>query len=144
MTPAQIEWEIICNEAVLHPERFIARLSRMTRVEGSCRIWAGTLNNKGYGRLGYNWNGRRIALCAHRVFLTLKLRHPIPDGYEAAHYQCFNRACVEHVYLEEVPVNRADANRTRKRSHEPQERESHVAGRATAEAQAEGWGVHGM
>lgn len=60
---------------------------------GSCLIWTGHRNDKGYGRLlADGW-----LQSAHRVAYSLNFG-PIPEGAEVDHI-CFNRACIEPSHL---------------------------------------------
>ncbi len=65
-------------------------------VDTSCWLWTGTLNAKGYGKIG----GR----LAHRL-LYAKLIGPIPPGMELDHVRtrgCSHRNCVNPAHLEPV------------------------------------------
>ncbi|GFN09588.1 hypothetical protein GCM10010298_34560 [Streptomyces microflavus] len=73
--------------------RFWSKVSRDVDV---CWLWAGTVNNTGYGRFwltGRYWQ-------AHRVAYTLACG-PIADGLMVDHI-CRNRQCVKPAHLEAV------------------------------------------
>jgi len=88
-------------------ERFNERFK--VNPESGCWEWTGLKNAKGYGRIGGEINGERVApkgtlLLAHRVSWLIH-KGAIPDG-EGAHgtvvmHKCDNPSCVnpEHLML---------------------------------------------
>lgn len=81
------QWEI---------ERETARFWARTRREGTCLVWIGQLDRKGYGTV--MWRCRRRG--AHR--LAYELTHgPVPNGMELDHL-CRNPKCVDPAHLEVV------------------------------------------
>lgn len=78
----------------------------------SCRMWQGSLTEKGYGRVkvaGRVWR-------AHRLMWTL-LFGEIPEGLTIDH-MCWNRACVEPKHLRLATVTEQNSNRLGKRTPE--------------------------
>ena len=71
------------------------RIERLSVEAGSCRLWVGMKNGKGYGRM--TLNGRLES--AHRVAWSL-IHGAIPSHLEMDHL-CRNRSCVnvEHLQL---------------------------------------------
>lgn len=67
-------------------------------TSAGCWGWTGSLNNKGYGQVGYL--GRTTS--THRLAYTL-LAGPIPAGLHIDHL-CRNRACCNPAHLEPVTV----------------------------------------
>ena len=76
-----------------------------TRQEGECRIWLGSLDRDGYGRIfpENSKSSKRV----HRVAFAL-LHGSIKPGHDVDH-TCFNRACISENHLAGLPerVNRA-------------------------------------
>lgn len=77
-------------------ERVMARSVRV----GSCLIWQGSRNPKGYGKLRVDYKSRQT----HRI--VYEHHHgPIPQGLDIDHVKargCKSRACVEITHLEAV------------------------------------------
>jgi hypothetical protein len=77
-------------------DRFWSKVDR----SGSCWLWVGKQNNRGYGI--FHADGR--SLLAHRVAYELEVG-PIPDGLTLDHVRskgCRNRHCVNPDHLEPV------------------------------------------
>lgn len=72
--------------------RFCAKVT----AEGTCWVWTGALNSRGYGCLGL----RKQPWLAHRLAYTASWG-AIPEGYEVDHL-CRNRRCVKPLHLEAV------------------------------------------
>ncbi|AZL12004.1 hypothetical protein CXR25_03620 [Brevibacterium aurantiacum] len=68
---------------------------RTTKDPSGCWIWEGTIDSRGYGRLGFNKAGQFLA---HRLSLEAHLGHPI-DGL-FAHHKCANTSCLNPDHLE--------------------------------------------
>ena len=77
---------------MLLPARFWAKVSK----SGSCWLWTGARNSKGYG--SFRLGGR--ALGAHRLSYSERVG-TIPPGMTLDHL-CRNRACVNPSHLEPV------------------------------------------
>jgi len=77
------------------------RLADKVDNTGTCWIWTGAKNAKGYGSVGIG--GRKTAL-AHRTVYEL-LAAPIPEGMTLDHL-CMVKACVNPEHLE--PVTREE------------------------------------
>ena len=75
-------------------------LPRHRRKLGRCWLWAGSINNAGYGRLGPGY--------AHR-FAWEHFRGPIPDGLSVLHH-CDRRHCVnpDHLFIGTAKDNGLD------------------------------------
>lgn len=71
------------------------RLIRMSATEGDCRVWTGSRNRYGYGRITIRPRG---VLTAHRVAWEVA-RGAIPDGMVVRH-KCDNRPCINIDHLE--------------------------------------------
>ena len=102
----KLEFDVIMDQVKRRKEAFAARLAKHLRTKGECRLYAGTLDHKGYARLNFRYQGRHVSIHAHRLFLIMKLRKPIPLEYEAGHEECCkHRNCVIHVRLEHYKKN---------------------------------------
>lgn len=81
-----------------HPLRrgsLSARLERMSKVDGECRVWTASRDRYGYGRITIRPRG---VLPAHRV--AWEAAHgPIPEGMVIRH-KCDNPPCVNVAHLE--------------------------------------------
>jgi len=74
---------------------------------GQCHRWLGSINNAGYGLVGFQWapghqpEGTRIRgmITAHRLMLMHKLGRELGEGMNANHL-CHRRDCVnpDHLY----------------------------------------------
>ena len=78
-----------------------ARIANKITDTGTCWLWTGAKNNKGYGSVGVG--GGKSAL-AHRTIYEL-LVAPIPEGLTIDHL-CMVKACVNPEHLE--PVTREE------------------------------------
>lgn len=102
----QREFDVVMDQMKRRRKAFQARLTSHLRKCGACMIYDGTLDHKGYARLNFYYQGGRITIHAHRLFLIMKIRKPIPLEYEAGHSKdCEHRACVAHVKLEHYKKN---------------------------------------
>lgn len=69
-------------------------LKYRTKRKGSCLVWTGSINQKGYGRI--NIDGRLVT--AHRYAWYLEFG-AIPDGSQINHI-CWEKSCVNTDHLE--------------------------------------------
>lgn len=100
------EYAVIMDQIERRREEFMQRLSRHVERRGDCMCYLGTVDHKGYARLSFRYQGLHVSIHAHRVFLIIKTRAPIPLGYEAGHtHECQRRTCVKHVRLEHYRIN---------------------------------------
>lgn len=90
----------------MHGASIQEKLAAYSEDKGGCRLWIGTLHEKGYGQL--RWDGRTRR--AHRVAYTLE-HGPIPDGMQVNHI-CGNRACIKVSHLELVTSRQNSEYRT--------------------------------
>lgn len=85
-------------------------LERYT-MSGSCMIWQGALNSRGYGSVT---NGRGGTMLAHRAAYEAS-RGAIPDGLTIDHL-CREKRCINPAHMEVVSraenIRRAAASRT--------------------------------
>lgn len=104
----QLEFDVVMDQVKRRKEAFAARLTKHLRKRGECRVYDGTLDHKGYARLNIYYRGQHVTIHAHRLFLIMKIRKPIPLEYEAGHTEeCNHRNCVVHVRLEHYKKNAA-------------------------------------
>jgi hypothetical protein len=123
-TPLE-EWAIVTDRVSKDPEAFIRFLNERIRRDGDCRLWAGQSKGTQYGYLTVSlwYDGQQFLVYVHRLFLTLMLRHPIPEGFHAAHDHaiCPHKNCVFHLYLEHGSDNCRESatrmNRARQEAH---------------------------
>lgn len=90
-----------CGESVTVVERMDAK----TDKTGSCWMWTGANNGRGYGRVAYQ--GRYWG--AHRLAYELAYG-AIPDGLVIDHI-CRNRGCVRPEHLQAVTIKQNAENR---------------------------------
>lgn len=110
----RLEFAVVMDQVKRRKDAFAKRLTARLRKRGDCTIYDGTLDHKGYARLNIYYQGRIVTIHAHRLFLIMKLRKPIPLEYEAGHEpDCKHRNCVVHVRLEHYKKN-ASTNGGRK------------------------------
>lgn len=103
-----LEFEAIVDQVKRRKEAFIERLNNRLEKKGYCRLYKGNLDHKGYARLNIRFKGKIITIHAHRLFLILKIKKPIPLGFEAGHLSnCTSRRCVVHVALQHYKDNAA-------------------------------------
>lgn len=112
---SEAEWLILVDQVTCRPEQLVRRLSRHLRDDGECKLWTGQRHPKGYGRLTFRFRGHHYKLYAHRLFLMLISKAPIPKGFEAGHHTCHNEACVRHVRLERSKDNLRDMHERKKK-----------------------------
>jgi len=102
------------SESPQHPIRRLARHKDFTgalaaeAVAGpnGCLLWAGSLNQSGYGVFRTRY--------VHRLAWEM-VHGPVPDGLELDHHKCFNRNCVNVEHLE--PVTPAENKRRMREQH---------------------------
>jgi hypothetical protein len=116
------EWAVI-NRAIQRGrlDRFADRLKRGlvdggVEYEGTkCLCWKGAVNNKGYAKLNFRLdNNEHVQVYAHRLFMALKIKGPIPEDKEVDHL-CGVRRCVLHTQLITRAENATKANKSRAR-----------------------------
>lgn len=83
--------------AIPREARFWARVSKTP----GCWLWIGSLNNRGYGKLG--------KIYAHRLAWEIETGEPIPAGLVIDH-KCFNRSCVNPAHLQIVTLTENNQN----------------------------------
>lgn len=85
------------------PPAKIIELARSIKVEGTCVLYTGTLNEDGYGRM---WIGA-FKVYVHRLAAVIALGS-IPNDREV-HHTCHRRNCVnpDHLQLVTGPENEA-------------------------------------
>jgi hypothetical protein len=70
------------------------------REPSGCWIWDGTLNEHGYGVIGYRGRMRRV----HRI--TYRLAYgddALPEGWHIDHFVCRTPRCIEPEHLRALP-----------------------------------------
>ncbi len=102
--------------------RFFAKL---TKDEGGCWLWTGSLNEGGYGMFSYGGKTVRAHRFAYRVLVG-----PLDDQHHIDHL-CRRRSCVNPMHLEAVPplVNTYRALGTPAGWSQPIVYETHATGR---------------
>lgn len=106
----RLEFKAVVDQVERRKKEFIARLEGRLEQRGACRCYRGSLDHKGYARLNIRYKGENVTIHAHRLFLILKIRKPIPRGFEAGHLPgCRHRTCVAHLRLEHYSSNAATA-----------------------------------
>ena len=115
-TRAQKEYDVLLDQATRRHKEFWARIRRNLEIIGECRVWTGAISKNGYPRMNIRLSNprRTFQLEMHRAFLIMQTHAPIPEGYEAGHYECHNRACVRHVRLETRQENLAARDKRRR------------------------------
>jgi hypothetical protein len=92
-------------------ERFFGRYQQVPceyPEYGDCHRWLGSLNNAGYGLVGFQWADEhqppgaryRGMIAAHRLALMHKLGRELQEGVNANHL-CHRRDCVNPAHLYE-------------------------------------------
>ena len=105
-----LEYAVIMDQIERRRAAFMERLSARVERRGDCMCYRGSLDHKGYAWITFKYQGRTVAIHAHRVFLLIKTRKPIPLEYEAGHTaECKHRTCVKHVELEHYKSNAVSA-----------------------------------
>lgn len=99
---------------------------------GDCWQWTGYIDEKGYGRVGYE--GLRHK--AHRLVFE-RLVGLIPPGLELDHL-CGNRACVNPDHLEPV-THQQNTRRSSNYSRDGRCRQGHLLGERTGEPGRRCW-----
>lgn len=103
-----LEYAVVRDQVKRRRDAFMARIYARLERDGDCLCFAGTLDHKGYARLNFRYNGQHVTIGAHRLFLILKIKKPIPLEYEAGHMpECNHRNCVKHLRLEHYKSNAA-------------------------------------
>lgn len=74
----------------------LERLEANSEMVGECRVWTGTRDSCGYGKIGVK--GKKLMV--HRVAYELEVG-PIPPGLFIDHI-CHNRACIRPSHLQSV------------------------------------------
>lgn len=101
--------------------------------ESECWEWTGSLNNKGYGKIGENAPSRKTML-AHRASYVLH-NGEIPNGFVVCH-RCDNPKCVNpsHLFIGTNIDNVADMiAKGRDYRGEPRKGELHPGAKITAD-----------
>jgi hypothetical protein len=69
-------------------------------LDNGCRVWAGSVDRYGYGRINMRVAGKHKQFRAHRVAFEEHVR-PL-EAWEELDHKCRNRACINHDHLEAV------------------------------------------
>lgn len=105
-----LEFAAIKDQVTRRKDGFMRRLQRNIEQIGECLCYKGSVDHKGYARLNIRYRGEHVSIHAHRLFLILKIKKPIPLGFEAGHLpECEHRTCVKHLRLEHYTSNAATA-----------------------------------
>ena len=93
-------------------EEIAAKFWTRVRKGDGCWLWTGTTNYKGYGVACVKLHGKRI-YTAHRVAMTLKLGHTLPEWPIVVMHSCDVRMCCnpDHLSLGTQTENVADQDR---------------------------------
>lgn len=100
------------SKTLITPERMVNLDlfdSHVRESESGCWEWKGSLNNAGYGLIGFKWTdparrssaGRNGGMATvHRLQWMRCTGHEVPDDRNVLH-RCHNRVCVnpDHLYL---------------------------------------------
>ena len=102
----KLEFAIVMDQLARRRAAFSARLKRNLEPAGDCLLYRGTLDRRGYPRIAFRYMGKIYSLRAHTVFLILKIKKPIPVGFDVGHEPiCTNNACIKHIRAEHYIAN---------------------------------------
>ena len=81
-------------------------ISKRTKFEENCKIWAGLCISDGYGLLRIMFRGKRIKVKVHRMVFFLSNSHELTPQMHMSHL-CHNRLCLylHHLSYEPPRVN---------------------------------------
>jgi len=107
----KLEFDVVVRQVKKDKQRFINRLSaRVAHQASGCVEYRGGMDQKGYPKISFRFEGRHLMIAAHRVFMIMMTCKPIPIGMEVDH-ECRNRRCVRHLRLVHYRDNAADVKK---------------------------------
>lgn len=86
----------------MNPKRMRFLWDHIETVKGEplgCWLWTGRDDREGYGVYPTRIEGKRVNIPVHRLMLILCYGMDWPEGLEAHHQVCKNRACVNPTHV---------------------------------------------